>query len=63
VETKIYHRFQQWKILVSAGSTFNKDIFRRTKIKINYFLSDKFFDPFLMNPWFNSQSKVSWKLE
>jgi len=30
---------------------------------INYFLSDKFFEPFSINPWVNSQSKVSWQLE
>ena len=30
---------------------------------INYFLSDTFFEPFSINPWVNSQSKISWQLE
>jgi hypothetical protein len=32
-------------------------------IKINYFLSDKLFEPFSINPWVNSESKVFWQLE
>jgi hypothetical protein len=33
VETKIFLRFQQSKILISAWSTFNKGLFRRSNIK------------------------------
>jgi len=35
METKIFLRFQPWKISISAWSTFNKGLLRRSNVKID----------------------------